>query len=160
MGLRKDLDEVVPKPPLFVVRVSLVLWQTPLRKSSPPGGGRAYSFVACLSRLTIDHASFSRRSTVPTSNRDTSNIWALITFFPYYYIFFVVACFIPSLFRRLWPPSISQESDRFLATIYNSVPNFSISQSPIFYYCSRSGCAIYYFEVHYYIIIMFEWQVR
>ena len=45
-------------------------------------GGEAYSFVACLSHLTIDHASLSRRSTVPTHNRDTSNFWALITLFP------------------------------------------------------------------------------
>ena len=29
----------------------------------------AYSFVACFGRLTIDHASLSRRSTVPTPNR-------------------------------------------------------------------------------------------
>ena len=48
-------------------------------------GGGAYSFVACLSHSTIDHASLSRRSTVPTPNRDT-NIWALITFFSIYYI--------------------------------------------------------------------------
>ena len=47
------------------------------------GGGRAYSFVACLGHLTIDHASLARRSTVPTANRDTSNIWALITLLPY-----------------------------------------------------------------------------
>ena len=46
------------------------------------GGGRAYSFVACLSHLATDHAPLSRRSTGPTPNRDTSNIWALITFFP------------------------------------------------------------------------------
>ena len=47
-------------------------------------GGGAYSFVACLvSHLTIDHASLSRRSTVPTPNRDTSNVWALSTFIPY-----------------------------------------------------------------------------
>ena len=46
-------------------------------RCSATGGGRAYLFVACLSRLTIDHASLSRRSTVPTPNRDTSNIWAL-----------------------------------------------------------------------------------
>ena len=31
-------------------------------------GGGAYSFAACLSHLTIDHASLSRRSTVPTPN--------------------------------------------------------------------------------------------
>ena len=42
-----------------------------------------YSFVACLSRSAIDHASLSRRSTVCTSvpNRDTFNIWALVSFF-------------------------------------------------------------------------------
>ena len=44
--------------------------------------GGAYSFAACLSNLTIDHASLSSRSTVPTPNRDTSNIWALITLIP------------------------------------------------------------------------------
>ena len=47
------------------------------------GGRGGYSFVACLSYLTIDHASLSRRSTVPTPNRDTSNIWTLSTVLPY-----------------------------------------------------------------------------
>ena len=47
------------------------------------GGGAGLSFVAFLSHLTIDHASFSRRSTVPTPSRDTSNVWALITLLPY-----------------------------------------------------------------------------
>ena len=37
----------------------------------------------CLSHLAIDHASLSRRSTVPAPNRGTSNIWALITFLQY-----------------------------------------------------------------------------
>ena len=36
--------------------------------------GEAYSFVACLGHLTIDHASLSRWSTVPNPNRETSNI--------------------------------------------------------------------------------------
>ena len=45
--------------------------------------GGAYSFVACLGHLAIEHASLSRRSTVPTPNRDTSNIWALIMLLPY-----------------------------------------------------------------------------
>ena len=44
------------------------------------GGGGGYAFAACLSRLTLDHASLSRRSTVPTPNRDTANVWALIMF--------------------------------------------------------------------------------
>ena len=48
-------------------------------------GGGVYSFVACLSHLTIDHASVSRWCTVPAPDRDTSNIWALITLFSIYY---------------------------------------------------------------------------
>ena len=44
-----------------------------------------YSLVTCFSHLTTDHASLSRRSTVPTPNRDTSNVWALVTFFSIYY---------------------------------------------------------------------------
>ena len=45
------------------------------------GGG--VSFVACLSHLTIDHASLPGRSTVRTLSRDTVNLWALIALFPY-----------------------------------------------------------------------------
>ena len=44
-------------------------------------GGGTHLLLACLSHLTIDHASLSRRSTVPTPRGDTSNIRALITFF-------------------------------------------------------------------------------
>ena len=39
------------------------------------GRGGVYSFVACLSYSTIDHAPLSRRSTAPTPNRGTSNNW-------------------------------------------------------------------------------------
>ena len=42
------------------------------------GGGRTHLLLA-LGHLTVDHASLSRRDTVPTPDRDTSNIWALIT---------------------------------------------------------------------------------
>ena len=45
----------------------------PSAGSSRPGPG-PYSFVACISHLTSDHASLSRRSIVPTPDRDTSNI--------------------------------------------------------------------------------------
>ena len=45
------------------------------------GRGGAHSFVACLSHLIIDHSSHSRRSTVPTPTRDSSNIWTLSTAF-------------------------------------------------------------------------------
>ena len=53
-------------------------------------GGGAYSFVACLGHVTNDHTSLSRRSTVPTPNRNTSNNWALIAFRPYRVIFAAV----------------------------------------------------------------------
>ena len=49
----------------------------PHRSYSTGGGG--VSFVECLGHVTVDHASLSRRSTVPAPNRDTSNTWALIT---------------------------------------------------------------------------------
>ena len=42
-----------------------------------------YHLLLALSRWTIDHASLSRRSTVPTPNRDLSNVWALSTFIPF-----------------------------------------------------------------------------
>ena len=47
------------------------------------GGVAGISFLVCLSQLTVDHASLSRQSTVPTPNRDTFDIRALITLFPY-----------------------------------------------------------------------------
>ena len=43
------------------------------------GGGGGIHLLLALSNLTIDHASLSKRSTVSTAHRDTSNIWALIT---------------------------------------------------------------------------------
>ena len=65
------------------------------------------NLVVCLSHLTIDHASLSRRSTVPTLNRDTSNIWALVTILPYT-TQKLFAYPVPVLFRRLRSPSISR----------------------------------------------------
>ena len=44
------------------------------------GGGRAYSVVACLGHLTIDHASLARRSTVPTANRHLQHLGAQYAF--------------------------------------------------------------------------------
>ena len=46
------------------------------------GGGTHLLLALVIWPLTIDHASLSRRSTVPTCNRDTSNIWALATLLP------------------------------------------------------------------------------
>ena len=56
------------------------------RQTFPFGGGGAYSFFAGLSDLTIDHASRSRHSTVPTSNQDTSNRFGAHHAFPTYYV--------------------------------------------------------------------------
>ena len=80
-----------------------------------PGGG-ANSFVACLSRLTFDHALRSRRSIVPAPNRDTSNIGRSLRFFRVLHNIFG-ACLTSFLFGRLLPPSISKDNDRFAATI-------------------------------------------
>ena len=49
----------------------------------PPGGaGGAKLFFAGVNHFAIERANISRRSTVSTLNRGTSNIWAPITFFP------------------------------------------------------------------------------
>ena len=78
------------------------------------GGGRTHLLLTlAIWPLTTQ----SRRSTVPTSNRETSNVWALIMFSIYITQkkFAYVITFL--LHRRLWPPSISEDSDRFLAKI-------------------------------------------
>ena len=55
------------KSPTRGMRV-LIMLRTHLEWAASGGGG--YSFVACLSHLTIDHSSsLSRWSTVPTRNR-------------------------------------------------------------------------------------------
>ena len=56
-----------------------------------------YLFVACLSYLNIDQASLSRWSTVPTPNRDTSNIWALSRFLQHLLLLntFCLYCLLP-----------------------------------------------------------------
>ena len=70
------------------------------------GGGGGYSFVVRLSQLTVDHASLSRQSTVPTPVGDTSTIRAFITLFPNITQYFFAYLF-PLRFRCLWPPSIT-----------------------------------------------------
>ena len=61
---------------LFVVCVSYLTtgyWETGIL------------FVGCRRRVIVDHehASLSRRSIVPTTKMDTSNVCGLITFLPY-----------------------------------------------------------------------------
>ena len=82
--------------------------------------------------LTIDHASLSRRSTVPTLNRDTSNIWALNTFFPYIAYLVVTFCLPYPLSVSPFVATIScQDSDRF------SRYCLSLSFSRYFYFIFR-----------------------
>ena len=58
------------------------------------GGAGVHSYVACHSHLTIDRSSLSKWGTVPTPNRDTSNIWALIACFPHiWHGFFLLICY-------------------------------------------------------------------
>ena len=84
-------------------RALAVFWSLYYNQVKGGRGGGAYAFGACLGHLTVDHAFISRRSTVPTSNRDTSNIWVLIT--PFSCITWkLFAHPIRQLFRRLWPP--------------------------------------------------------
>ena len=71
-----------PRYVCVLVWFGLVWFICPTQVAKDGGGG--YSLVACLSQLTIDHSSLSRRSTVPSPNRDTSNVRALLTLFPYF----------------------------------------------------------------------------
>ena len=58
----------------------------PVRRGREGGEGKgAYSFVACLSHLTIDHVSLSRRSTVTTPIRHLKRLGAHYAF-PIHYI--------------------------------------------------------------------------
>ncbi|CAN0488655.1 unnamed protein product, partial [Laminaria digitata] len=76
---------------------------SPTRQTSGGGGGGRTHLLLALSRLIIDRAPLSRRSTVPTPNRDTSNIWVLVAFSPPHVLLKTVFAFlIPFLFRRLW----------------------------------------------------------
>ena len=93
-------------------------------------GVGAYSFVDCLDRLTIDHASLSKRSTVPTANRNNSNIWALSKFLTHVTFFF--------FFFALFPSSLAVCGHRLspsIAVVFSplsNVPDFSASHPPIF----------------------------
>lgn len=53
------------------------------RREGGEEGAGAYSFVASLSHLATDHASFPRWSTASTPNRDISDVWAFMMIFQY-----------------------------------------------------------------------------
>ena len=59
------------------------------------GDGGAYSFVARLSHLTTDHASLSRRSIVPTPDRDIQHLGAHYVFAMYYFEVYVFCLSYP-----------------------------------------------------------------
>ena len=131
---------------IFVLSLEPQLWHSRggggnLREGAAGGGGergrRTYSFVACLSHLAIDRASLSKRSTVLTLIKDTSDSRALNTLFPYItYVYICIANLIPYLLRRLWPPSIYQVSSKIIVIVFSllsSVPNSSVSHSSIIF---------------------------
>ena len=97
-----------------------------LRAAGRGEGG--YSFVACLSHLTIDHASFSRRSTVPTPNIDTSNIML----FPY-----ITYC-------RNFLPILSPS--RLAACGHRPSPRIAIIFSLLSSVSNSGGCVKYLFD--------------
>ena len=93
------------------------------------GGGRAHSLIACLSHLTIDHASLSRRSTVPARNRDTSTFGRSLRFFHMLHINLLL----------ILSPSCFAVCGHHLSTriaialsLLSSVPYFSVPHSSIF----------------------------
>ena len=99
-----------------------------------PGGG-GYSFVACLSHLTIDHASLSRRSTVPTPIRDLHHLGAHDVFFPYVTLETFWFILSPSCFAACAHHRSYCRSPRIRATVcsmLSSVPNFSMPHPSIF----------------------------
>ena len=105
-------------------------------------GGAGYSFVACPSHLTIDHASLSRRSTLPSPNRDTSNIWALITLIPHILHRNCVLILSPSRFAVCGhhiSPRIA-----IVFSLLSNLPNSSMSRScnflisPTIYWWNRN----------------------
>ena len=78
--------------------------------SSPPPGVEVSTDCSWDAHIvTVDHASLSRRNTAPTPNGDTSNIWALITFFSIYYTFRYLVHFLPvsSFAGTIYKPRIA-----------------------------------------------------
>ena len=78
----------VPSSPNTVFRLFLFYFEymvqflVHIHRRGGEEGGILTCCVACLGRLTVDHASLSRRITVPTSDRDAFTIWVLNTLSP------------------------------------------------------------------------------
>ena len=70
--------------------------------------GRGEGVLIRCCHLAFYYPFLSSRSAVPNPNRDISNIWVLITLFPYSILVITFCLFQFSLlFGRLWSPSIS-----------------------------------------------------
>ena len=85
------------------------------KASGGENGGRGeYSFFACLSHLTVDHASLQEGAPllllVETPPKLVRSVRVFHTFTLNKKVFRISVLIV-------WPPSISQDSDRFLATI-------------------------------------------
>ena len=81
------------------------------------GGGRTNLLLAVVI-LTIVHESLSGRSTVPTRNGDTSNIWARSTFFCSCYIHIFCLCYLFPIWPHLLSPRIA-----IVFSLLSNVPN-------------------------------------
>lgn len=108
----------------------------PLRIFLSRGGGGwgvypIFAF-ACLSHLTIHHASLSRRGIVPTPNSDTSNSWALIS---------SIQCAHKALGTNR-----RRHSQNIVVTKFQAMDegpfNFSLGQTFLLVYCSSTEAGV------------------
>ena len=96
-------------------------------KDGEGGGGGYHLLLALVIYLIINHASLSRRSTVPTSNRRRTFGRSLRFFHTIHEN--CLAYPIPVLFRRLWP---SSTRIAIVFSLLSSLPNSYTSHSSIF----------------------------
>ena len=107
-----------------------------------------YSLVACLSHLTIDHASLSIPSTVPTPNRHLQHLGA------HYFLIHmlhrnVLLILSPSCFAvcgHHLSPRIA-----IVFSLLSSVPNFSMPHSSIFLISYHIPFLLVYFTFSHYV---------
>ena len=97
----------------------------PRTPTMPGRGGECTPLLLTLViYLTVDHASLSRRSTVPAPDRDASKHLNAHRFFPKCFIKALRLCApYPLSSRRLWPPPISPRIAIVFSLVF-SVLNF------------------------------------
>ena len=111
----------------YVQLFILHLWGVMQRDGAE--GGEAYSCVACLSHSTIDRASLSRRSTVPTPNRHSKHLGPLHVFCPCY-IFFVLLLLSLSCFAVCGHHHISTKISRVVEPLLFPEAPYCRSSTP------------------------------